>query len=477
VPINKPNKKGLKHHRYYLVLLSSKIIERFIKIGKSTFSMADTPYVTYKIEARIKDKGIGYAAKHTLQNHFKAQGLPCAISDLTVTDDSVSMTLSIYPGDKDIFIKSMHEALYKKGRMPSKEHLQPEFSITPVPYENSTQAEKKDVSWDKLMEKLNADIISKTKDLEKLHQYVGAIQEILAEKENQVDRLQSQLQASRDYTPLEALIYTHLPAGASVMEDIALDFLCLMENNDIDLTHLALYPNPFSTYVNIKENTNFQSDGELERALVNANSNSWEKSIEGQELLSAKTLYECELGILEGAKKVGVSPELIKDIESKIDHNAGELLEGQVDYSKRMHKEAKKIESHIETLRQNYKTLMEISENCRLRAEKKTRLPIVLYTTAEGQYVYLPDADQDFQKKLAHYCNLDVEDTGHLRINFLDFNSLDMDPETIKTDLSNAPELKEKIDNADKLLKVFHMLGVKPDVAELTHHEGHVISN
>ena len=461
--------------------------------------MTDLPYARYKVEANTQDRGIGIAAKQTLNNYAKAQGVTYSIDDLNATSNHVGMIISFYPkGSDDKNIQGMKKALYMKGRMSSKEKLQPDFSIEPVPYEREPQKEStEDAAWEQAVEKLNADISTQSKSIKRLQKNLGLTQESLSDREDQISRLQRQLKdlRPREYTsPLEALVYTHLPTGIPLMEDIALDFMVLTDNNDLELTHLANDPNGFMHYVNVKLGTDFKSGEDLEETLAAvSSSDSWEKSNEGIELLTTKTQYQNNLKVLANAKKLKASQDVIDAIYTNIDHNQGKLLEDQIDYSKKQFEKAKKVEPHMDKLRKDYETLVEVADNCDKRAkanpnakteyEKKERLPMVMYSTKDGSFIYMPEADKDFQKRLAEYCKMDIGYTGgipHFRISLFESELVNQLPENtdvgamVKDPSKLPPKLKERFDSLQGFMNVLGILGVSPNMPELVHHEGHV---
>jgi hypothetical protein len=356
------------------------------------------PYVRYRLEAEVGDKGLGFSIRRALKAYLDSNGYAATvIAEHTSSDRFVATINFLDNGKYDFNMSALREHLRNSGRMPTNANAQPKISISPMPIEGyvvqKEEGGESDVSWQKTVKKLSDEVRDKEDLVKARNAEITNLTRSLSEKQRAYDSelskresLEKKLEGSTMAlfnSPLTAVLQGYVVDSLDMLVELSYDWQGLVDNGDNLIFADARTDGrgmDKMTYLNKKFGLSFRNEAEL-RAWADEISrhNSWEETPLGKQLTTQKNQYNANLEVLKSAESFGASPEVVDMLRKaaapeKADEISGNLIACRKDFDNE-----KRICGLLDGAGTKYDSFRKVQENSENRRAGNLDLPIVVH--------------------------------------------------------------------------------------------------
>lgn len=373
-----------------------------------------TPYVSYQLEAKIHDKGVGYTIKRAIDS-FKEHHKDLAIGTRDFHSDSKTfrVILEIYDnGCYDFNLKHLLEHIDKSGSLPSIEQLRPKIQAKPLEnkeYKQPEQNNKSDQTWIKTLEKLNEQLDEKNKELKEKYKETDDLNETLNQKQNQInefsrkvselEKIASESKEIDFSNPAEVLAKGILPKSLETIAELESDYNILQNQDDIDLV-LGYKKNKSSLnrkdYLERKTKTTFTSQEEINSWIKEGENKTWEQSQEWIDYLRQIKEFETEKKLLKEAEE-RTSPVFLETMKNVVSQREKEQKQTESQIQK-LKKDFELKQKNIPIIRESqkrYENFSEVVEKSLQREKSQSSIPMIVEIEPTGNYnFYFPSTEE-----------------------------------------------------------------------------------
>jgi hypothetical protein len=457
------------------------------------------PYVRYSISTPVKDKGIAYTIKKSINTFLQAHNFDGHVTDLRASSDQFDAVIELYDnGNYDFNVEALYEHLSTSGKLPTSKSIRPDIStikIKPLPCGQELrimQENKNAIGFDKVIidyihqirEKEDA-IKNKEITINDLQEVLRERQETLSEKDKRLATLEQRL---KEATPkqykdaINAVINGYLRNSLEVFIDLSVDLQDLSDSGNYHLYAESKGRREFSfaTYLNIIKAAKFENEAEFETWKQKiAQATTWQETEEAKKLNELKQHYEADQEILKLAETKKVSPEILEMLKTKINQDKEKVENLDIEFKKiqKNFEEQRELYSQVEELKEKYKSFQRVSESSRKRKEVDTELPIIMsvYTQQPGIGLYLPldDSKSAIEKILRGSFDYALKDKHSSETKRLQLNGGTMLFVNLETKMNTNEVLNEAQKLSDELIQnsMFEALGVRTKVSMICESE------
>jgi len=455
---------------------------------------ATTPYVSYRISAQIKEKGIGHNVKNTIKSFFDSRGVSHKIKDTKISSKEFDCVVELHSYENDYNIHALSQHLDSSGRIPDKKGLKPTFSITAVPYEyfrpsieeykNVENTKVEDIVWQKTVKDLESKIRAGEKQIDDLSRALGERQKVIDSQNNKIQTLEKIIKKpSTDNlkNPIEFILETCYNQSSEHLINAIADYDKLQ---GLDYNFYKLYHRQklnFLNFINLIAETNFTNELEFHawKKRLGDCEGKFEKSEDGREITKKLTKIEADREILELAKKSGADEEIIKLADAKVSGSKLEYQRLKNSYEK-LHDKFLEHRNKYFNVMQNeefYEPVLEVIENAKFRREAGANIPIFtrVKTDREKHFmIYYPNLfgfdavlERDISQEIGSFL-IDYHKYKMEKNKFGEFGTIAIvSPIKEKQKDYDFPKIMEKIKKGSKIMNndpLFNFLGIPAKV-------------
>src|SRR3989344_829858 len=371
------------------------------------------PYVRYKIDGEVHDKGGAYAVKTAILNHIKNRNLNWRLINFVPTSSHLSALLEISDYTQlDVDIPELLHSINESGRQPSKPAYRAKLTIEPVPFEAYVENEIRQQYEEQLGKKehhikaLSQECeeqqkIMREKNMQytKLEDSCKEHQLLLTGKDREISSLESKLEklSIRDTNSLVKTLLEGYVAPNEVIFEVVENYLTLKNNDDVDLFIKFEGEMPtYLNYLNSKYNKSFFSEEEILSKIKEADSLKWEETEEGKNLLDLKKKYSNDLSFLELAKRSELSYKMIDSIRGVVEmNNLAGTDQSLESYQKKLQAE-KKVYEDMKNSKLSYTGFYNVCSLSEQRRNNESKLPLLAHLSGFSSLfkIYAPIFDK-----------------------------------------------------------------------------------
>jgi len=376
------------------------------------------PYVRYKIEADVPEKGVGFAVKKVIKSFLFNHGYQATLAVESSSSDNFVGILSVFDSGKyDFNMAALMEQIGTSGRMPSNTGRPPKITMTPLPVDATYQIEdgsgKDDLAWQKTVEQLHAQLGEKDDLLEKKDDELGELTHSLGERQKALDDqkrrssdLEKKLRSTKPAvfdSPLAAVLEGYMKGSIDWLME-ATDDLVRLPGRDVSaLAYLdgSELGTEKIRYISHRIGIGFRTEEELDKwAKDVAKYSNWEETPAAIELMGKKKQQDINFEAIKKAEELGASKEILEVMKKALDENKIEGLEDILVKNRENFARGKDICAGLEGIRRDYEQFVVVQKSVAARRAAGREFPIVVHCQGIGETndklltsVYMPSVD------------------------------------------------------------------------------------
>jgi len=353
-----------------------------------------SPYVIYEITADIRDKGIGYSIKKSINTFLATHNLEARVTDFEAHSDRMRARLEIFDnGNLDMNVRALLDHINNSGQLPTKNTHKPEITITPIKRdETPTIIQSADnILWQKTLEKLQkefedykkqheTELAQKEQTIQYLSDSLNERQKVISRQGKEIKILEERIASAKPSVfnaPSDAIINTYLPKSEESVFDVAADFVSINENNEkeaVQKSDCTLFD-----YLRTVHGMNFTTEQDYSL---------WKEKMSNPEYIN-NTISEyetkkneiiAEKELLNIAEQKGVSGELLEFLKNKVAKSEETLktIDENIKTTKESYQKEKKKYEKINEIENRFKQFKRIQEKAHERKLQHTTLPVLV---------------------------------------------------------------------------------------------------
>lgn len=362
------------------------------------------PYVRYRFEASIQDKGMSFAIRRAADSFFSRHGIEHKFVNWDVHSDRVEAVLEVYDNkNPDFFSSALANHIAKSGRIPSDISYDINLRISPIPYSPLLEVGRDnkidDIAWIKTTEQLQRDISTRDATISELNKSVDERQKVINHKhievrdtQQKVVSLERELEGSmkrRYASPLDAILEGYLSKSQELLLEVSEDWEKIVSDKNEDFfvsDESRDASSAYLNYVNLRCGMNFVNISSLDEWMKSLPvGNSWEETHRGSELSREIKKIEADLNLLRIAEESGASEGVVtalKQATGGVYHRKNNLEKEAKGFREEFEKNVS-IRELLTGSRENYDRFREVVERSERRRKSGAILPLLIYDVSD----------------------------------------------------------------------------------------------